>query len=119
MEILKYEKVIQSVLSKLKVDKSQRQDMTQECYIALLEKQEQLTAVNEGEDEAYAQRLCRNKVIDIWRRQQREVRTDSLSNPRTQHKALKVGIPEEGITEEQLQQAIRTLPWDEYNVIFS
>lgn len=103
VDVTKFDHVITNVLIKLNAKKSQWEDLRQECYVALLEK---LTK----DDDNWAAVVCKSRIIDIWESQGRKIKTDSLDDPKILHGALKVSVQEEGITEQQLLDSIKTLP---------
>lgn len=120
--VTEYESVILDIIRKLKVKKHQVDDMKQECYMILLEKQEELDNPNVRSKPDLAAKICRNRIIDIYRAEntiKNWIPTDSLSVPRIHNKASKIAISEVGITEEQLNDAVRVLPFDEYQVIYN
>jgi RNA polymerase sigma factor (sigma-70 family) len=131
INILEYKPVIDNVLAKLKVKKSQREDMTQECYVALLEKQHHLEhGILLGRGEAYASSICSSRVRDVWRKENQtrpehkekhHLKFDSLSDPRVYRKAIKISIPKEEeleLTTAELESGILSLPFDEYRVVY-
>lgn len=121
-EVTEYEPVILDVIRKLKVKRHQLDDMKQECYMILLEKQEELDSPTVRSKPDLAAKICRNRIIDIYRAEtadKNRLPTDSLSVPRIHNKASKIAISEAGITEEQLNDAVRVLPFDEYQVIYN
>ena len=128
IDITEYKPVILKVLAKLKVRKDRREDMLQECYLALVEKKDQLADPSIKSPSAYVARVCRNRVVDIWWKENQadrdhelpSIRFDSLSDPKTAHKASKIGLPSpDRATDEELQDAILSLPLDQYRVIYN
>lgn len=116
MNLEEFKPTIAGILVKLKVPSAQKEDMAQECYIELLEKQELVEAADYPF--SYAESLCKNRIFDVWRAQERKIPTESLSDPRVLHKAAKVPIYEQfGVSDESMQQALDTLSEDERAVI--
>ena len=125
MDVLKYKTVVKNMLINMKVPQRNREDMEQECYIALLEK------MKEGDPDRHAATICRSTIIDIWRKENyvnsREapterpnLRFESLSDPGVERKAMKIGFPEgPEVTDEKMDEAIRSLPYQEYQIIYS
>lgn len=131
VDILKYDPVIKRVLSNLKVRQQDWDDMTQECYTALLEKQKHLEkGIELGEDKRYAYVICVSRIRDIRKldsqyrpshKTKPEIHFDSLSDPKVYHRAMKVGSPEEeqpDATSEELEKAVLSLPFEEFRVIY-
>lgn len=129
MDILQFQPVIADVLRKLKVKRQQKDDFTQECYLALLEKKKHLEhGIEIGDGDNYAAVICRSKIKNIWRKEKdtkadgERVRLDSLSEPRIWRKAAKLGAKdlslEKDITPQQLESGLLSLPFDEYRVIY-
>ena len=128
MDVLKYKPVIKKVLAELKVPHNQREDMSQECYIALIEKSAHLQkGIELGEENKYAAQICRSRVINLWRRNQHPYKTEdnlgprlvSLSIPQIRNQAERIAVQTPDVTDEQLQEAILSLPFDEYRVVYS
>lgn len=133
INVLAYKPVIDKVLAKLKVKSGQKEDMTQECYIALLERQKHLEhGIEIGRGEAYATSICTSRIWDIWKKDNQSrtghkvrphLRFDSLSDPRAHRRASKVAaITQENTPQEDkmlayLDDAILTLPFEVYQVI--
>ncbi len=132
VDIIKYAPVISGVLTKMKVKKEDREDLTQECYLALLEKHKHLIrGIELGTENSFATSICRSRITDVWRRDHQNrgqyktkvgVRFDSLSDPRVYHKAAKVIAPVAGTDEDaasgELENAILSLGFDEFRVIY-
>jgi len=122
IDVLQYKPVIQQTLVKMKVPRNQREDMTQECYMALLQK------IKPEDTEGYVAAICRSTVADVWKKENQtrasyvekpNIHFDSLSDPRTAHKASKVMAPEStDVPDEVLYPAIDELPDEERNVIY-
>ena len=73
INVLDYKPVIDKVLTKLKVKTGQKEDMTQECYIALLERSQHLeNGVEIGQAEAYATSICTSRIWDIWKKENQQ-----------------------------------------------
>src|SRR5665213_1004875 len=132
IDVLKYAPVIARVLAKLKVSKNQREDMTQECYVALLEKQKHLVhGLERGEDDKFAASICWSRIQDVRRKvnqnqpghkTQIKAHLDSMSDPRVYRKVAKIGIPaiddDPEVTSEEMEAAVLSLPFEEYRVIY-
>jgi RNA polymerase sigma factor (sigma-70 family) len=128
IDVLEYKSVIERVLSRLKIPADQREDLSQECYVALLEKKHHVQkGIDKGKGEAYAARICRSRITDLWRTGQRPQRTKedpgprlvSLSLPKIMHQAEKIPQPVPEVSDEELYGAIYSLPLDEYRVIYN
>ena len=123
IDVLKFKPVIKDVLSKTKTPPSKVEDMTQECYLALIEKQDLVEASRNPE--GYAAQVCRNRVYEVWRKET-DSRSDdptnlwfsSLSDPKVYHKVLKIACPTSRVTDEELYEAISNLPLDESRAIY-
>jgi RNA polymerase sigma factor (sigma-70 family) len=131
VDITTYQPVILDVLKKMKVPKNEREDMTQECYVALLEKHKHLKhGVEIGDGNNYAATICRSRIGDVLRRQTQAKKGrnnpkphfDSMSDPRTLRRVLKIGEPviddDPNATPEEMEKAILSLDFDEYMVIY-
>jgi RNA polymerase sigma factor (sigma-70 family) len=131
MDLFRYDPIIRSTLAQLKVPANQREDMTQECYLVLLEHEDGLKAGLEKErstDIAYAEKLCKGRIWNVWNKEHQQrashktkpnVRFDSLSDPKVFYHAKKVAaFAPEGISRAQLWDAIQALPPEEYEVIY-
>lgn len=132
IDFTQYEPIIKSVLVHTKVPKNQREDMSQECYVALLEKRKHLEhGIELDQERPYVASICRSRIMDVKRRegQQRgayktnpKLKFDSLTDPRTYWKASKIGIPvideDPNASPEQMEAAILSLPFDDYRVIY-
>jgi RNA polymerase sigma factor (sigma-70 family) len=123
IDVLKFKLVIKDVLSKTKTPPSKAEDMTQECYLALIEKQDLIEAARNPE--GYAAQVCRNRVYEVWRKETdsrsddpTNLRFSSLSDLGVYHKVLKIACPEKQVTDEELYRAISKLPLDEYRAIY-
>ena len=115
-DVTKYNGVIDDVIAQIKVKRPQREDMKQECYIALIEAEEKILA--SGEDPSYIATICRNKIMDVYRSEGRKIKTESLDEPRHMAKATKIeGVTGSGVTDEQLDLAIQELDNEGYQVI--
>lgn len=112
MDITQYAPVIAEVLAKLRIPRTQREDMTQECYVALLEE------LNESDDRDRVVDICRRRIWNINDKQTRMVPTISADVPNVSHHLSKIGFSEEGNTSEsELNEAIQTLPEEDREVI--
>lgn len=109
MDVTQFSPVIKSVLRSLKVRRDQAEDLTQECYVKLLEEVESIESAQSPKD--MVARICRNHLLNIFR--VKTPRTDSLSDYKTYHRAAKVRNQEPEIpnlTTEELRDAIEELP---------
>ena len=114
VDVLKFKSVIDDLLLKFRVPKPQQDDLTQECYLVLLE--QDWTPKNDNG--AYARIVCRNRLIDLFRKQGAGIKADSLDDPRNFAKAAKISQPEGStVTEHQLNEAVCDLPYEDYQVI--
>lgn len=123
--VLDYQPVIQEAIRGLRIKPCQKEDMEQECYLTLLRKQTEIKKARDSKK--YVGTLCRNRIRDIQRQESQSqpnyvsepgIRFESLSNPSTLHKALNVVSKiEDRATDEELQEAIESLPVEEKNVI--
>lgn len=118
-DITRYDTIIKQVLRELKVRGQQKEDYTQDCYLSLFQNQEKLDKIEDADKNKFASTICRSTIIDKYRKEKLEVKTDSLSLPKINNKASKISIPDSGITEDQLQEAILLLPYDEYKIVHS
>ena len=115
-DVLKYKPVIEKVLRRFKVRKMDEEDMRQECYLALLERQRKLEI--SADDDGLAELICSGRLVDIRRKNNREVKTDSLDDPRYHGKSLKVPIPLLAVSDEKLMAGIESLPYEQYQVVY-
>lgn len=113
IDVLKYKTVIDDVIKNMRVPGNLRPDMEQECYLALLEKQENLEA-----DPSCASAICRSAVAAVNRVRRKDNKTESLDEPRHGNREASnfLGMI---VTDEQLQEAIMTLPYADYQVVWS
>jgi RNA polymerase sigma factor (sigma-70 family) len=130
IEPLEYSPVISDILKKLKVKPQHKEDLTQECYVALIEKRKHLDhGIKIGKGKEYAALICRSRILDLWDKESprnaedklEKVRFESLSDPSVYRKAAKVWATEEVqpcATKDELEDAILSLQFDEYRVIY-
>lgn len=122
-DVTKYKPIINKVLAKLKVPRDQREDLTQECYIALLEQ------MKPEDTDGHVAVICRRKVAAIWRAENHTGGFDhepskhlpkyySLSDPRTAYKVSKIPALGVEVSDEKLYEAINLLPHSEFKVIY-
>jgi len=116
MDIQKYQAVIDGVLRKLKVPPHQKQDMMQECYLVLLEKEEEIETAHTS-SLGMAETACRNRIIDIWRAEGRQVPVESLDDFKTAKKASRIQAPLPKVDEELMREAMKTLSEEEREVV--
>ena len=67
VDVTQYDSLIKQILVKLKIDRRQKEDMTQECYVALLENTAKLES-----DPNLAEEICHKRVSGIIREQKQE-----------------------------------------------
>ena len=115
MEIQEFQPMIDGVLRKLKVPPQQREDMQQECYLEILENQTEIEASEYPL--SYAETACRNRIIDLWRKDGRQVPADSLEDPKVLNKALRVPAAVNQITADMLAEALGLLGAKEYQAV--
>ena len=125
----KYDSTIKKELAKRKVPKSQREDATQECYLSLWAKRSKVElAEGQGKGVEYVAAVCRNCLTDLWRAENQDYPHRRYPGGKVLF-AVRPESPIKGdegpdptpdlVSEEQLQEAILTLPFDEYRVIYS
>jgi len=114
IDVTKYEPVIDKVLARSKGGPDQKNDLKQDCYVALLERLDELG----GEDDlARAEAICKKVRHDERRaRTQKDVKKEnrikfvSADNPNIARQLAKIAIPDHGeISELELHEAIATL----------
>lgn len=116
MEITEFQPMIDGVLRKLKVPPQQREDMQQECYLEILENQEKIDGAEYPL--GFAEAACRNRIIDLWRKDGRQVPADSLEDPKIQTKAARVPATTlSGVTSDMLSEALGALDAREYQAV--
>ena len=114
IDVTKYEPVITKILSRLKAKIDQKEDLIQECYLALLERQHELGGVDDLDK---ATTICRTRVKAIRSaRNQHDVKKEnrikhvSADDPNIARQLAKIAAPDEGeISELELHKAIATL----------
>jgi RNA polymerase sigma factor (sigma-70 family) len=120
MDVLKYESVIRDTMAKFKINRGQREDTRQECYLALLESTDKLDSLPEGADVTYAMTICRNRIIDLWNLDKKKIQAESLDDPRNLDRASRIfSVPGMVVSDEQLEDAVHTLDFPDYQVIYS
>ena len=108
--VLKYQPVIVDVLRRFKIPQSQREDLSQECYLALLEKQAEFGS-HLRDEYSFAAVLCRNHIINHLKATKREAdKTEPLDLPKIKRKAEKVRDPSAVEPNFELLDAIDALP---------
>lgn len=115
MDILKYQGVVEDILKKLRVPIEHREDMSQTCYLELLEKQHLLETSDNPM--SYAAVLCRNRVLDEWQSEKLKIPAESLDDPKTHHKAVKIPAVYVKFDEELIREAMKTLSEEESDVV--
>jgi RNA polymerase sigma factor (sigma-70 family) len=123
IDVLKFEPIIRDVLLKTKTPPSKMEDLTQECYVALIQKQDLIEKAKN--QEGYVAQICRNRIYEVWRKEtdsRSQDKTDvwfmSLSDPKIYQKVVKITGPNPDTTDEELYEAIVNLPVDEALAIY-
>lgn len=120
IDVLKYKPVILTVLSKLKVKNNQYEDLTQECYLALLENQHHvLKGILAGEEDKYVAVICRSRILNLWNSPERKLETDSLDDPRFKHRFQKSHVFENEEVSEDLKFGLETLQPGDREIVWS
>lgn len=109
-DVTQYDSIIKAALRKKRVRKDQREDMSQECYVALLEREDEL-------DTELAGKICRTRIKAILREQEQDrtkkekkIRFVSADLPSVSRLLSKIVSEQEGpISESELYQAIDSL----------
>ena len=109
-DITQYESTINTALSKKRVKKDQREDMSQECYVALLEREDELTPELAG-------KICRARIEAVLREQEqrdtkkeKRIRFVSADLPSVSRILSKISTDQDGqISESELYQAVDDL----------
>lgn len=109
-DITQYESTIKMALSKKRVKKDQREDMSQECYVALLEREDELTPEIAG-------KICRARIEAVLREQEqrdtkkeKRIRFVSADLPSFSRILSKISTDQDGqISESELYQAVDDL----------
>jgi RNA polymerase sigma factor (sigma-70 family) len=113
-DITQYDPVIKQVLTKMKIKRDHREDMAQECYVALLENQDRLG----GDDHlTVASGICQSTIYRILSalgqydtKKENRIRFISSDIPAVAHSLSKIGIEDTGpVSESELYAAIETL----------
>lgn len=103
-DVTQYDSIIKTALRKKRVRKDQREDMSQECYVALLERKGEL-------DPELAGKICRTRIGTLLQEQRRSklrfVSADQGSLSRLLSKI--VAEPNGPTSESELYQAIDSL----------
>jgi RNA polymerase sigma factor (sigma-70 family) len=123
IDVLKFKPVIKNVLSKTKTPPSKAEDLTQECYLALIEKQDLIEKARNPE--GYAASVCRHRIYEVWRRETDSRSGDptrlwfsSLSDPKVYRKVAKIACPKKDVSDDELYEAILSLPLDESRAVY-
>lgn len=95
-DILQYKPVVTRVLRKLRVSSQEREDMTQECYLVLLQIQNEIREMDKDSAEKYAFASCKNRLITLKTGEQR---TLSMTTPQVEKEAMKVHSVEPEVPE--------------------
>lgn len=109
-DVTQYDSIIKMALSRKRVRKDQREDMSQECYVALLEREKEL-------DPELAGKICRTRIETILREQEQKrtkkenkIRFVSADLPSVSRLLSKIATEQEGpISETELYQAVDSL----------
>jgi RNA polymerase sigma factor (sigma-70 family) len=122
IDVTKYQPVISGVLAKLRTMRNQKDDLAQECYVALLERQSELGGADDLEKAAT---ICRAAVKAVRAAQNppdvkksNRIKFVSADNPNIARQVAKIAIPDAGeISESELYDAIETLDYPVRDVI--
>lgn len=117
MDVLKFNSVINKVVSDFRQIKGPREDLVQECYLALLESD---WPENIKDEDKLAESICRTKLNLLQRRDNLNSKgslVDSLDDPRVFNKAIRIPENQGLTTERQLNDAVCDLPYNEYQVV--
>jgi len=109
-DITQYDSIIKAALSKKRVKNDQREDMSQECYVALLERENELNPELAG-------KICRTRIENIFREQeqkltkkQNRIRFVSADLPSFSRVLSKITVESDGpVTEPELYRAVDDL----------
>lgn len=106
-DVTQYDSIIKTALRKKRVRRDQREDMSQECYVALLERETEL-------DDDLAGKICRTRIETILREQEQKrtkkenkIRFVSADLPSVSRLLSKIASEQESETE--LYEAIDSL----------
>jgi RNA polymerase sigma factor (sigma-70 family) len=117
IDVTRYEPIVKQALKKKRVDPDQCEDMSQECYLALLERKVELSPEAAG-------KICRTRIQSILSSQRQlkvkkenRIRFVSADDPAISRILSKVAEEQQGpISESELYKAINELE-DEYYAI--
>ena len=109
-DVTQYESIIKTALSKKRVRRDQREDMSQECYVALLEREDELYPELAG-------KICRTRIETILREQEQKrtkkenkIRFVSADLPSVSRLLSKIAAEQEGpVSETELYKAVDSL----------
>lgn len=109
-DVTQYDSIIKAALSRKRVRKDQREDMSQECYVALLEREKELNPELAG-------KICRTRIKAIlreqdpeWIKKENRIRFVSADPPSVSRLLSKVAVEQQGpISETELYEAIHSL----------
>lgn len=109
-DVTQYDSIIKATLSKKRVKKDQREDMSQECYVALLEREKELNPELAG-------KICRTRIETILREQEQKrtkkeyrIKFVSADLPSLSRILSKITTEQEGqISESELYRAVDDL----------
>lgn len=109
-DVTQYASIIKTAIRKKRVRKEQREDMSQECYVALLERESEL-------DPELAGKICRSRIETVLREQdqrqkkkENRIRFVSADLPSVSRLLSKIADEQEGpVSESELQEAIESL----------
>ncbi len=117
-DVTQYEPIIKQAIRKKRVEPDQREDMAQECYVALLERKDELNPELVG-------KICRTRIQTIQAAQkqlkvkkQKRIRLVSADDPAISRILSKIEEDKKGpISESELYKAINDLEDDYYAII--
>jgi RNA polymerase sigma factor (sigma-70 family) len=118
IDVTQYESVIKTAIRQKRVRSNDREDLTQECYLALLERQEELE-----QDPGSAEKICRTRIDYLLggqyqTKEEYRIRFVSADLPSVAHLLSKIESKNQGpINESELYEAIETLDPEDRDVI--
>lgn len=114
-DVTKYQPIIEKSLVKNKIKRNQREDLTQECYVALLENPYRLSGPDHEEQAAL---ICRSRIEGVMKLRVDRPQFVSADIPGIGKQLDKIVSREGGeISESELYAAIDSLQEDDRQVI--
>ena len=126
-DLTEFEFVVKRVVAAFHVPQNTREDLKQECYLALLEKKKHWEGLTLQEATPRAVMICRSAITDVLKKQNQRrtsykekpnIRFSSMSDPKILRKAMEVVHIKKEVTDEELYWAILCLPEDERKIIY-